>query len=246
MTDFHTHFGQFYDIYTPPEELLSVMDDVGTEYFAASSTTICEENYEKVLAEMSELIQLAEKRVLPVLWIIPSMLHDGGLQRFLESGINWKMLKIHPQLNPLEWLCGGNNLKKVIRLAKKMGLPLLIHTGEHPGCYPSLFERAIRNNPEVTFVLAHGRPIQETIQLMLPYKNVWTDTAFMPKDNLKQLINNGLSDRILFGTDAPINKYFYPELNTKDFVKQHLDDLREVTDDIQFKKIISNTVFGTK
>lgn len=246
MTDFHTHLGQFYHIYTSPADLLRIMDDVGVDKFACSSTSICGRNYGKVLNEMSKLVQLAGNRVFPVLWIIPSMLHNGVLQRFLNSDIEWKMLKIHPQINPTEWQSGGCNLQYVIKLAKKMNLPLLIHTGEHPGCYPSLFERAIRNNPEVTFVLAHGRPIQETIQLMLQYKNIWTDIAFMPKDNLKQLIDNGLSNRILFGTDAPINKYFYPELNTKDFVKQHLDDLREVTDDMQFKKIISNTVFCTK
>lgn len=246
MTDFHTHLGQFYNIYTSPADLLRIMDDVGVDKFACSSTTICERNYRKVLNEMSELVQLAGNRVFPVLWIIPSMLHNGVLQRFLNSDIEWKMLKIHPQINPTEWQSGGNNLQYVIKLAKKMNLPLLIHTGEQQGCYPSLFELDIRNNPEVTFVLAHGRPIQETIQLMLQYKNIWTDIAFMPKDNLKQLIDNGLSERILFGTDVPINKYFYPELNTKDFVKQHLDDLREATDDMQLKKIISNTVFGTK
>lgn len=244
MTDFHIHFGQFYDIYTSPAELLLIMDSVGVEHFASSSTTICAGNYNKVLAEMSELVLLAENRVFPVLWIIPSMLRDGGLQRFLDSGIEWKMLKIHPQLNPTEWLCGGENLRIVVRLAKKMGLPLLIHTGEQSGCYPSLFERAFRYNPEVTFILAHGRPIQETIQLMLKYQNVWTDTAFMPKDVLRQLVDNNLSNRILFGTDIPINKYFYPRLSTEDFFHQQLDEMRKAIGDKQFQTIISNNVFN--
>lgn len=244
MADFHTHLGQFYHIYTSPADLLRIMDDVGVDKFACSSTTICERNYGKVLNEVSELVQLAGNRVFPVLWIIPSMLRDGALQRFLNSDIEWKMLKIHPQINPTEWQSGGNNLQYVIKLAKNMNLPLLIHTGEHPGCYPSLFERAIRYNPEVTFILAHGRPIQETIQLMLKYQNVWTDTAFMPKDVLRQLVDNNLSNRILFGTDIPINKYFYPRLSTEDFFHQQLDEMRKAIGDKQFQTIISNNVFN--
>lgn len=244
MTDFHTHLGQFYHIYTSPADLLRIMDDVGVDKFACSSTTICERNYRKVLNEMSELVQLAGNRVFPVLWIIPSMLHNGVLQRFLNSDIEWKMLKIHPQINPTEWQSGGNNLQYVIKLAKKMNLPLLIHTGEQSGCYPSLFERAFRYNPEVTFILAHGRPIQETIQLMLKYQNVWTDTAFMPKDVLRQLVDNNLSNRILFGTDIPINKYFYPRLSTEDFFHQQLDEMRKAIGDKQFQTIISNNVFN--
>ena len=158
MTDHHTHIGQFYDLYTSPSELVRMVDVVGVEQFATSSTTICEGNYRKVLAEMSELVGMAGNRVLPVLWILPQMLSDGGLQQFLDSGIQWKMLKIHPQLHPLSWHCGSRNLQKVIRLAKRLQLPLMIHTGEFAGCYPFLFERSIRNNPSVTFILAHGRP----------------------------------------------------------------------------------------
>ncbi len=237
MIDYHTHFGQFYDIYTTPTELIYMMDNVSAENFAASSTTICEGNYEKVLTEMLELVQLAGSRIMPVLWIVPSMLQDSGLQLFLNSSISWKMIKIHPQLHPTAWSCEGDNLQKVIRLAKTMRLPILIHTGEFRGCYPSLFEKAIRNNPDVNFILAHGRPIEETILLMLKYSNAWTDTAFMPVKHIMLLHKNGLSSRTLWGSDTPIQKYYNRNKNLVDDYLSKLQQIQSILPQKDFQKI---------
>jgi len=51
--DSHVHLGQFYNQYTSPTELRNFLDSVGVERFAASSTTICEGDYEKVIAELN-------------------------------------------------------------------------------------------------------------------------------------------------------------------------------------------------
>jgi predicted TIM-barrel fold metal-dependent hydrolase len=240
MIDYHTHIGQFYDFYTSPSELIHTMDSVGVERFACSSTTICEGNYDKVLMEMSELQMSAGHRLLPVLWIVPQMLQDDELQRFLDSDIRWRMLKIHPQLHPLEWKCGGDNLRKVLRLAKQMQVPLLIHTGEFAGCYPLLFERAIRYNPSVMFILAHGRPIDETITLLQRYPNVVTDTAFMPVEHIAELCRLGLSYRILWGTDIPIQRYYNHDESLVDYCKNRLIELRNLISSKDYKTIMSN------
>ena len=240
MTDHHTHIGQFYDLYTSPSELVRVMDEVRVEYFASSSTTICEGNYRKVLAEMSELVGMVGSRVLPVLWIMPQMLSDGCLQLFLGSSIPWKMLKIHPQLHPLSWHSGSQNLQKVIQLAKRIQLPLLIHTGEFAGCYPSLFERAIRYNPSVTFILAHGRPLDETANLLQRYPNVLTDTAFMPIEHIVELCRLNLSHRILWGTDIPIPHYYNREEDCVTYYKKRLHKLQKAVSEKHYHIILNN------
>ena len=216
------------------------MDSVGVEQFACSSTTICEGDYDKVLAEMLELQALAGYRLLPVLWIVPQMLYDGGLQRFMQSAISWRMLKIHPQLHPLAWYCGSTNLQKVLRLAKQMHVPLLIHTGEFAGCYPSLFKWAIRYNPTITFILAHGRPIDETIALLQHYPNVLTDTAFMPVEHIAELCQQGLSHRILWGTDIPIQKYYNRSENLIDYYQDRLRELKTAITIGQYEAILTN------
>ncbi len=242
MIDYHTHIGQFYDIYTSPSEVVRIMDSVGVGQFACSSTTICECDYNKVLMEMSELQTLARHRLLPVLWIVPQMLQDDGLQRFLDSGIPWRMLKIHPQLNPLAWQCGGKNLQKVVSLAKQMHIPILIHTGESAGCYPSLFERTIRYNPSVTFILAHGRPIDETTTLLQHYPNVLTDTAFMPVEHIAELCQRGFSHKILWGTDIPIQKYYSRSENLIDYYQNRLRELKTAITIEQYETILTNHI----
>lgn len=243
MTDYHTHIGQFYDIYTSPEELLRILDAAGVERFACSSTSICEGKYDKVLAEMSEMQQLAGNRFLPVLWITPEMLRNGKLQRFLDSNIPWKMLKIHPQLHPLAWHSNSKNLQKVIRWAKKMSLPLLIHTGEFAGCYPSLFEKSIRNNPSVTFILAHGRPLEETLMLLQRYPNVFADTAFMSVDNLATLCRHNLAHRILWGSDIPIQLHYNQNENIVVYYKNRMKEVRETIRAQDYNTIMGNHLY---
>lgn len=237
IIDSHIHLGQYKSLYETPQELVSFLTGVGVSYYAVSSCTICEEDYKKVLDEMRELIALAKDKVLPVLWITPRLLHHEDLDKFLNSGIQWRCIKIHPGLNVGEWDCGRPNMERAIQLAEGLHVPLLIHTGETEGCYPSCFERSIAEHPDVIFILAHGRPIDETIQLMKKYDNAWTDTAFMPNENIVRLCNERLADRVLWGTDFPIPKYYYPKEDMVEYYTHLLNELRQSISSEDFAKI---------
>lgn len=229
LFDPHIHFGQFYDLYTSPTELKRFLDSVGVERFAASSTTICEGDYDKVIAETRELADVCGSRFLPVLWITQPMLKDGGLFQLMDAGIRWRCLKIHPQLHPTTWIDDSHEMKWVVSMASVLQMPLLIHTGEKEGCRPKLYEKAVLDFPNVTFILAHGRPVSDTIELMKKYPNVWCDTAFMPTENIVKLCDEKLSNRVLWGTDYPIPKYYYPE---KDMRTYYLDLVQKLVDSI--------------
>ena len=238
LFDAHIHLGQFYNLYTSPLELRSFLDSIGVVCFAASSTSICEGNYDKVINEIRELNRLCGDRYFPVLWIVPQMLEDGGLDMFMDSCIRWCCLKIHPQLHPTAWVKDSPALKWVVSLASVMQVPLLIHTGEKEGCYPTLYEQAFRDYPNVTFILAHGRPIQETINMMKTYPNVWTDTAFMPTENIKRLCDEKLSERVLWGTDYPIPRYYFPDKNMKAYYLELVYKLKVAVGLDDFENII--------
>ena len=235
--DAHIHVGQFYDQYTQPTELKRFLDSVGIEFCIVSSTTVCEKRYENVIEEIRDLQILYVYRLLPVLWIVPQMFNDGGLELFIDSGIQWRCLKIHPQLHPEAWLPEKEELGKVLSLANALEVPLLIHTGEKEGCYPSLYEKAFSEHPNVIFILAHGRPISETIQLMKKCSNVWADTAFMPTEHICRLCEEDLSDRVLWGTDYPIPKFYYPNENMVEYYAKLLDNLKKNVSQEDYKKI---------
>ena len=122
-SDSHMHVGQFYNKYYTPAYIVFIMDKLLIERAIISSTTTCEENYEKVIAEMKELIQLAGERIYPALWITPKMLKNGKLPLMLQSGIKWKCIKIHGFIH--NWHPNGKHLQEVINTALKLKIPLL-------------------------------------------------------------------------------------------------------------------------
>lgn len=225
LIDSHIHVGQFYSMYISPNNIHTMMDQLGVSYYVVSSTTQCEENYPKVISEFEELIRLDGHRVLPVMWITPQAL-KGNIAWYLESNIKWRMIKIHPYLNKKEWNPTGNLFAEVIDIAKEMNLPLLIHTGDEECCKADIYETAIANNPNIKFVLAHGQPIQSAVRIAKLYSNAYIDSAFMPIEHMNLFTANGLSEKLLWGTDSCIPHFYFPNIDIIDYYKNKLDKFK--------------------
>lgn len=225
LFDIHIHIGRFNELHFSPASVQKLMTEVGVDYYAVSSTTICEENYEKVIGEFNELLRIDTDRAFPVMWITPDGL-NGNIAWYLESNIEWKMLKVHPELHPCDWKPMSSKFNEVIDIAKELHLPIMIHTGEKECCRAGNYNELISKNKDITFILAHGRPLMDTMDL-LSYENVYVDSAFMPIDNMKRIIDKGYSHKLLWGTDMLIPKYFYPKDNMADYYLQKLTSLKE-------------------
>lgn len=225
VIDTHVHVGQFYDNYFSPKYVLKLMQTLEVNAFFVSSTTICEENYEKYIHEMEELVSIDPKYVYPIMWITPEGL-KGNIAWYIESNIIWKCVKIHPFLHRGVWEPSDSRMIEVVEIAKELNLPLLIHTGNDKCCNAGKYEPVIKDYPEVTFILAHGRPAEESVSLMKHYENVYVDSAFMDIEEMLYIIENGRADRFLWGSDMCIPKYFSPDLNLVDYYNGILKQLR--------------------
>jgi predicted TIM-barrel fold metal-dependent hydrolase len=53
-------------------------------------------------------------------------------------------------------------------------------------------------------------------------KNAYVDSSFMPNEDIKLICDTGLSDKILFGTDFPIMKTFWPDVDLIDWYKKNV------------------------
>ena len=80
-----------------------------------------------------------------------------------------------------------------------------------------MYEAVIRKYSKVQVILAHGRPLNQTMNVLHHCPNAFVDTAFMPHEHLQTLIQNGFADRVLFGTDTPI-----PGRNIKSSLPRYL------------------------
>ena len=101
----------------------------------------------------------------------------------------------------------------------------MFHTGGWRGSNAIQFYKFCREYPEVTFILAHGKPISQTLTVLKGAKNAYTDSSFMAIESMKLICDAGLSDRILFGTDFPIMKTFWPEISLIDWYKNNVMEL---------------------
>lgn len=238
LCDSHVHFGQYYEMYTTPQDILTFMTSVGLDKVAISTTSSCEDNYTKVICEMKLLCQLLKHRVVPILWITPRLFDSTqDFENILHCGIHWKCVKIHPQLNPEFGNINFDYTTQAIETCKLLHLPLLIHTGDVKSCHPQIYEKYINSNQSVLFILAHGRPIDETRELLLKYSNVYADTAFMPMEHINLLVKSGLSSKILWGSDYPILQYWEKDINYEILYKQHLSQLESICSRDEFESI---------
>lgn len=235
LIDSHIHVGQFYDYYFAPSYIHKLMEQLNIQYYAVSSTTMCEENYPKVIDEIHELIELDGSKVLPVMWITPEGL-KGNIAWFLDSDIKWRCIKVHPALHDA-WVSDVSLFNEVSEIASEMNVPLMIHTGIDDCCKSSIACGIIKKYSHVEFILAHGRPILETIELMQACPNVWMDTAFVSINDIEQFLDKDLSSKMLWGTDMCIPKYFYPEENLIDYYNRKLNGFKAICSKEEFEQV---------
>lgn len=243
IIDNHVHVGWFTDGYHSPKEIWDSAMAAGVDGMAVASTSTCAELYKDVCRELRELIRLGGEKVHPILWLTPRMLKlNYPLPYMLHSNIKWQGIKLHFESHP-EWSRNSILLNKALDVAKRLDVPVLLHTGNYDVSHAGRFKNVIQDHSELTFVLAHGRPIEEALDVLLSCPNTYVDTAFMPMSNLQRLIEAGLADRILFGTDAPINKVFFKEIDTSDYIRDSIKQTYKVLGN-QADGICSRCIYG--
>ena len=242
MIDNHVHIGWYSDGYHCPLDVWKAELDAGIDDIVVSSTSTCAELYKLVVREMRALIKIGGPQIHPLLWVTPRMMKTWGIRYMLHSKIRWQGIKMHWGAHR-EWFYNDKLVQDVLKLARTNRLPILLHTGGAKECDAIVFKRLCNENDDITFVLAHGRPIDQAIEVLKSCSNSYVDTAFMPADHVKELADAGYSNRILFGTDAPINLLYNREVSATDYIRNCLKELQDTLSPEQFKLIISNKLY---
>lgn len=237
MIDNHVHIGWFSDGYHKPAEVWRAVREAGIDEVVVSSTSTCAENYKLVVREMRELIRLGGPKIHPVLWLTPRMMRTWGLRFMLRSKVKWQGVKMH-WFAHREWRGNRKLTQQAIDVARELDVPMLLHTGVDKCCEARVFEPLCLDNSDVTFILAHGRPLEQTTQVLSHCPNTMVDTAFMPTDDVTTLVNNGLAERIVFGSDAPINQLFFKKEMTTEYLKRQITELKTILSSDDFNAIM--------
>jgi predicted TIM-barrel fold metal-dependent hydrolase len=118
-------------------------------------------------------------------------------------------LKLHPRAQFWDMADAGHLdiLHALFAFADCRAMPALIHTGPDKHDEAGLFRAFFGKYPHVRFILAHARPLEQTLSLMAEHANVYCDTAFVPKTHIRRIAMSGFAERILPGSDFPITHY---------------------------------------
>jgi len=116
-------------------------------------------------------------------------------------------IKLHPYLeatNPM-----GKHAVKVYETAKKLDVPVIVHTGQGaPLALPSLMIPIAKKYPYLPIVLAHAGAFvyfEEALIAAQICDNIYLEMSWCGAPQLKNAINTIGAQRLLFGSDGELN-----------------------------------------
>lgn len=117
-------------------------------------------------------------------------------------------LKFHPYTSQLKITDPRNY--PYFYLAKKYNLPILVHTANDKYSKLIYMDRVCKKFNDLTFIAAHCELLSDhliTIEVLKNNPNLYCDTAWVDMKFIKSLKANDLMDRVMFGTDNPIDGF---------------------------------------
>ena len=205
LCDAHVHVGYFRSRYFSPEDVVRGLWRLGVNRWAVSSTSTSGKPWAFVRREYERIYELASKRSVLLLWLTPELLTQSRDLRKYDV-LPFRGLKIHGANG---WQADGKPLRRAFAIARERNWPVVVHTGGSPAYDAGRFGSLGKMFPHTPIVLAHGRPVDQTLAVMRQAPNAWVDTAFMPLRDVRQLLMAGMSRRMLFGSDYPAPTCFF-------------------------------------
>ncbi|WP_269411521.1 amidohydrolase family protein [Lentibacillus daqui] len=213
--DAHAHLdvSEIRGWYDTADRLIKVMDSVGIEKSVVSAYRDCPSpEIESPMEFLSSEVKKYPERLYPFIRLNPRF--DDQTIEILDIAIqkhNFRGVKLHPSSYNL--YPGGEPTVKIFRRAAKYDVPILVHCADEGNSMPLEFLSCIEQSPETKVILAHSGGffhLKDAIRVCKQYENVYMDTCESPfVDGIKKAIDEIGPDRILFGTDNPIdNPYF--------------------------------------
>ncbi len=221
IIDTHAHIGHILDFNMTTEQLLYSMERYGVDFTLFSHIEAVEFDHmgnavpPEFQRSQNELFReaVAEARKAPgKLGVLPWLkIHGEQPDREFEAilkenrGIVYG-LKLHPFHS--RTAPDDPRLEPVYELAMKYNLPVVSHTG---GCEEAMsvhLYNAAKTHPQLDFVMVHmdlGTDNKTALDLLGRLPNLYGDTTWVPVETTVEAIRRYGSQKMLFGTDNPID-----------------------------------------
>ena len=206
--DLHVHVGDFaVGGRFEPHFVLRAMERLGMARWAVSSCSAAGEFSAQADAEVRWTVARSGGRAVPLLWVTREWLEDLDRNEREIRGF-YRGFKLHPWAQG--WEPGEPALNAIFRRAEAWDWPVLVHTGWTPESEAGRFRQLYADHPGATVVLAHARPLEQTIEVAQACPHVFVDTAYVSIADLRSLVDAGLEGRIVLGSDFPVDRHYFP------------------------------------
>lgn len=221
LIDAHAHIGKFVQISMPQDMLVAAMDKYHIDFSLFSNGSGVEVDHDQnpippdlqqsQLSINLEAIEFARKhpgRLGVLLWAKPSTENcDERFEKLLNDNLDIiHGIKVHPYHSKVCF--SSPKVEAYVKLAQRYGIPVVTHTANDDDSSPQAVYRVALKYPDVNFVMCHmglATDNLEAIDLISRLPNLYGDTAWVKMENCLTAIDKCGIDKILFGTDNPIN-----------------------------------------
>ena len=252
IIDAHTHIGDFVKISMPEDVFLASLDKYNIDFALCSCGSAVEVDHDQNPIpdedqvtqhdnneRMLRLVRQHSKRIGAFMWIKPRLEScDQDFEDMIASNRDIIYgIKVHPYHSKMAF--NSDKVQEYIRLAQKYDLPVVSHTSNDYESSPQLVYEIALKYPNVNFVMCHmglATDNQEAIELIAKLPNLYGDTAWVRADMVYQAIKICGSDKILFGTDNPINGL--DTYNDDDFYNKYFTELKSKLTQSEFEQLM--------
>lgn len=257
IIDTHVHIGKILDFDMNCENVLYSMDKYGIDYSIVSDSRAVEFDHDlKPLPKEMQFSQLecaagavefAKKypdKIGAALWLKPFGEHaDKAIFRFIEENRRYiKALKFHPFHSAVPF--DGEKMEEYIDMAEYFLLPVVTHTGGSDAASCVRVYNMAKRRPKINFVMVHmglGTDNSEAIDLIGKLPNLYGDTTWVPVESTVEFIRKNGDDRIVFGSDNPIDgkdTYHHNKWGERSLYQYYFNDLRELIPQQSYDKLM--------
>ncbi len=198
---------------------------VKLSYFALSCAKLALRKINEVFAMNYVLILLiALLSIIFLLEMRHSLRRSNANSRLIEKYRPYIYgIKLHPYHS--KTAPDDPRLKPVYDLARRFDLPIVSHTGNCEEASSEHLYNAAKANPDINFVAVHmdiDTDSKNVIARMKELPNLYGDTTWVPYENVVNAVKTCGSEKVLFGSDSPMDGK-----DTLQYSKKFFVDLRE-------------------
>lgn len=257
IIDMHVHCGVAEPFHMPTSMVEEMIEKYNIDHIIISDIRACEHTQDltplpegmgmsqnQVLKETIEFARKHPGKISVMPWIKPSL--DGVDDEFItiieDNKDIVKGIKFHAHNSMLR--SDSPLMEPYYEIAEKYNLPVLIHTGGIEEASVKYVYNAANAHPNVNFIMGHmglGTDNEEAIEYASQLSNLYGDTTWVPISSTLKFIEKCGDDRILFGSDSPIDgldTYVQNGTGEPSLYLQYFNDLKNMIPEESYNKIM--------